>query len=74
MTEVKTEKIRFADGRRGRQIRYFANGQWALSEIVVTHKADGRVCEDVYCMGGGPSKGTNCLSDLKGATWEIEEG
>jgi hypothetical protein len=73
--ETKTERVRFSDGRRGQQTRCReAGGEWKLSEVVITHEADGTPCRHVY----GPRRYLDAhvysFSDLGVVTWELEQG
>lgn len=70
---TKTARIRFADGRRGIQTCHLnEEGQWYLSEIVITQQSDGSRCREVY----GPRRYLDArvysFGDLGNVTWDIE--
>ena len=67
---MKTHQIIFEDGRKGTQT---TDADGTLTEIVVTRRADGTRCEDLY----GPVEYLDArvfaFSRLHGVKWTIAE-
>jgi hypothetical protein len=70
--QYQNQKIRFSDGREGRQYTaHLEDGTVRLCGVVVNKLPDGTRCEHVYSPRGCLNDGAYALADLGNVTWEV---